>query len=194
MGEKIFDFIKGLATGKYSKAFWGTIILLIVFLILIFPYIDANFLYYTRIEKRIDNLNSLVEISGKTVYETPSLLSEYNSIIEEIKNAQDKNINSVLKESNNGTFDYWVKFISGGFMFALVGIIGLFQIKKGIKYSFSFFLKNNFTVFAVCGIIAVILAYLFSQIPTLGNVWVNAIASPVIQIIVMYLLFLKPKQ
>ena len=135
MGEKIFDFIKGLATGKYIKAFWGTIILLIVFLILIFPYIDANFLYYTRIEKRIDNLNSLVEISGKTVYETPSLLSEYNSIIEEIKNAQDKNINSVLKESNNGTFDYWVKFISGGFMFALVGIIGLFQIKKGIKYS-----------------------------------------------------------
>ena len=77
MGEKIFDFIKGLATGKYSKAFWGVMILLVIFFILIFPYIDANFLYYTR----IDNLNALIKISGKSVYDTPSLPSEYNIFI-----------------------------------------------------------------------------------------------------------------
>ena len=86
MGEKIFDFIKDFATGKHSKKFWRLVLLLIIFVLLVFPYFDANFLYYNRIEKGIDNLSALVSLSGKAMEETPELLSEYNSIIEEINN------------------------------------------------------------------------------------------------------------
>lgn len=64
MGEKIFDLVKSLATGKYSKIFWVILIIIVVLAIIVFPYIDANFLYYSRIEKRIDNLNNLVLLSG----------------------------------------------------------------------------------------------------------------------------------
>lgn len=193
MGEKIFDFIKNFATGKHSKKFWGLVLLLIIFVLLIFPYIDANFLYYNRIEKRIDNLSALVNLSGKAIEETPELLSEYNSIIEEINDAQAKSLSSAMNNSSNTNSEYWIKFISGSFLFALVGIIGFCQKKKGVKYTFSLFMKNNFLIMVVCIVFAAILAFAFSKIPTIGSVWINAVAAPVLQFVIMYLLFLQPK-
>ena len=194
MGEKIFDFIKDFATGKHSKKFWGLVLLLIICVLLVFPYIDANFLYYNRIEKRIDNLSALVSLSGKVMEQTPELLSEYNSIIEEINNAQTKSLISAMNNSSNTNSEYWIKFISGGFLFALVGIIGFFQKKKGVKYTFSFFMKNNFLIMVVCIVLAAILAFVFSKIPTIGSVWINAVAAPVLKLVIMYLLFLQPKK
>lgn len=93
---------------------------------LIFPYIDANFLYYSRIEKRNKNLSSLAALNGKPVDEILELLNEYNSIIEEINAAQTKSISSAMSDSSNTDFEFWTKFISGGFLFALIGIIGIF--------------------------------------------------------------------
>ena len=45
MGERIFDLLKSLATGKQSKKNWGFVIVALVVVVMIFPYIDANFLY-----------------------------------------------------------------------------------------------------------------------------------------------------
>lgn len=193
MGEKIFEFIKELAIGKHSKKFWGIAILLLILILLIFPYIDANFLYYSRIEKRIDNLSSLAALNGKSIEDIPELLAEYNSIIEEINAAQTKSIGSAMSDSSNTDFEFWTKFISGGFLFVLIGIIGLFQKKKGEKYTFSFFMKNNFSVFIICMIFAIILAFIFSNIPIIGSVWINSVAAPVLQFIIVYLLFFQPK-
>lgn len=191
MGEKIFDLIKNLATGKHSKIFWGILIIVVVLAIIVFPYIDANFLYYSRIEKRIDNLVDLVSLSGKEIEESAVLLDEYNNIIEEIKVAQDKNMSTLFEDKEDSTFEYWAKFLSGAFLFWLVGVVILFQKNKENKLTFSYFVKNNFLVFIFCTIIGALIGYVFSMLPIFGSIWVNIIGVPILQLIVVCFLFTK---
>ena len=193
MGDKIFDLISKVATGEKSRFFWAIIIVILITLVIIFPYIDANFLYYSRMEKRLDNLSKLIEISGYSINDSLELEAEYQSILSEISSARERSIlgNTIVSESQ-GT-DYWIKFVSGGILFALVGIIGLFSKKKDIKMTFLLFLKNNLTIFIFCGILAMVFSYIFAKVPTLGSVWVNAVLSPIIQLVVVYLI-MQPKR
>lgn len=55
MNEWIELFTK-IITGEKSRYFWVGLIVVAILAIIIFPYVDANILYYDRIEKRIDNL------------------------------------------------------------------------------------------------------------------------------------------
>ena len=64
MTDKIAEWIEKLATGKKARIFWAIVIALIVALFILFPFIDANLLFYNRIETRINNLEKLVSISG----------------------------------------------------------------------------------------------------------------------------------
>ncbi len=185
MGEKIFDLLKSLATGNKSKKFWGALIVIFIIVLIVFPYLDANFFYYNRIEKRIDNLTSIVELNDDKIHKNQGLLLEYESIIREINDANQKSLNTFNNNMDN-EFDFWAKAISGGLLFAIVGIIGLFK-KNNTKMTFSVFFKNNFLIFIVCSLFAVILSFIFSKIPTLGNVWVNVIAAPIVELIIIYL-------
>ena len=173
--------------------FWAIIIICIIIFVVIFPYIDANFFFYSRIEKRLDNLQKLQEINGLAIDESPDLKAEYQSVLGEITQAREKTIIDNSQTSISKESDYWIKFISGGFIFALVGIIGLFKGKKGEKLTLFLFIKNNLFIFIFCEIIAVILGYIFTMIPTIGSIWVNAILSPIIQLIIVYL-FMQPKK
>ena len=185
MGEKIFDLLKSLATGNKSKKFWGALIVIFIIVLIVFPYLDANFFYYNRIEKRIDNLTSIVELNDDKIHKNQGLLLEYESIIREINDANQKSLNTFNNNMDN-EFDFWAKAISGGLLFAIVGIIGLFK-KNNTKMTFSVFFKNNFLIFIICSLFAVILSFIFSKIPTLGNVWVNVIAAPIVELIIIYL-------
>ena len=185
MGEKIFDLLKSLATGNKSKKFWGALIVIFIIVLIVFPYLDANFFYYNRIEKRIDNLTSIVELNDDKIHKNQGLLLEYESIIREINDANQKSLNT-FNNSTDNEFDFWAKAISGGLLFAIVGIIGLFK-KNNTKMTFLVFFKNNFLIFIVCSLFAVILSFIFSKIPTLGNVWVNVIAAPIVELIIIYL-------
>lgn len=46
--ENFWEFIVGVATGKKSKVFWAVIIVIVLIGVVVFPYIDANFLYYKQ--------------------------------------------------------------------------------------------------------------------------------------------------
>ena len=52
--EKVFELLK--TNLKNPKLYVGLFIILIV-AVLLFPYIDANWLYYGRVEKRIEILD-----------------------------------------------------------------------------------------------------------------------------------------
>lgn len=64
MGEKIFDLLK--ANIKNPKLYVVLFIFIMVTLIL-FPYIDANYFYYNRVEKRITILNKIAEIDENKI-------------------------------------------------------------------------------------------------------------------------------
>ena len=51
MVEKVFDIIKD---NLKNPKLYIALLTIIVVILLLFPYIDANFFYYNRVEKRID--------------------------------------------------------------------------------------------------------------------------------------------
>ena len=59
MQEKIFELIK--TNLKNPKLYIGLFIILVIVLPL-FPYIDANYFYYSRVEKRINILDKVTKI------------------------------------------------------------------------------------------------------------------------------------
>lgn len=193
MGDKIAEWVEKLATGKKARIFWATVIALLVILITVFPFIDANYFFYNRVETRINNLEKLVSISGLAVFDDPSLHAEYQDILLDMETARK---NSVITFSFNGyaRTDTKIKFWSGAIIGIIIAIAGLFNKNPNGKVTFKFFVKNNLLIIAMGILIAFVFGYLFTFIPTLGSPWVNAIAAPIVQFIFLDLLLSTPKK
>ena len=74
MKEKIFELFK--TNLKNPKLYIGLFIILVMVLLL-FPYIDANYFYYSRVEKRINILDKVTEIDKDEVQNNTILKEEY---------------------------------------------------------------------------------------------------------------------
>ena len=159
----------------------------IVVIALVFPYIDANFFFYNRIEKRVNILHSLSGIDMGKVSQYPALQEEYDAIISEIEKQRELSISNVISMEQTTSNIPLFKFLSGG---ALAWIITLcvpfmntFKDKKTKVITF-------FSLALIGGILGGV-AYI---IPTIFNPWVNYIACPVLQLIILITLAMKSKQ
>lgn len=164
-----------------------TIIALLVAILILFPFIDTNFFYFNRIKNRIDTLQKITELDMDKICQDKNLLKEYESIIKEI-NASDNNyINKVL---NNNKDDHAIgKFISGGLLWWILGIVMLFF--------YNFFNKDDKNEknwgtrifgFILCVIVGGLIGFICSNIPTIFNIWLNYIIIPILVLILMFLL------
>ena len=102
------------------------IILIVVFVsgLILFPFIDTNFFYSNRIKNRIEILQKITELDMDKINQNENLMKEYNSIVKEITESDNNYINKVLDNNEN---DHTIgKFISGGIIWWLLGIIVLF--------------------------------------------------------------------
>ena len=176
-----------IATGIKAKIFWAVILTIIVLLLLLYPYIDANFLIFSRINKRIDILERITKLDTDKIGSNSALQNEYNSIIEEIIAIQDKSVGSIATRQDT-TNEKTIKFISGGILFWFISLFVLFQKNK--RESISIFKKifNNLMTTALCVGLGYLLALVGRSIPTIINVWINAIAFPCIQIAIIGLI------
>lgn len=181
--KKIFE----IATGKKAKIFWAVILAIIVLLLLLYPYIDANFLVFSRINKRIDILERITQLDTDKINSNSALQEEYDSIIKEIIAIQDKSVGSIATRQDTSN-EKNIKFISGGILFWFVSLFVLFQKNK--KESISVFKKifNNLVSTALCVGFGYLLALVGRSIPTIINVWINAIVFPCIQLAIMGLI------
>ena len=116
--KKLFE----IATGKKAKIFWAVFLAIIVILLVLYPYIDANFLVFSRINKRID-------------------------ILERVFSKNKKDNISVLKK-----------------------------------------IFNNVMSAILCVFIGYFCALIGKNIPTIINVWLNAVGFPLIQIAIIGLI------
>ena len=172
--ETVLKILKVFADSKnYKKLAW---IILVIFLliILLFPIIDANFLYPKRVSNRVDVLEKITKIDTQTLEKNDILINEYNSILEEMSSNKNNYINNILinKESVINNF---IKFISGAWLFLLAGIILFIRKEKKSVAS---------GIFSI--IISILLGYLAYSIPTIVNVTINVI---IYQIILIYLAY-----
>lgn len=167
---------------KNPKLYVVFAVLLIVTAI-VFPYIDANFFFYNRIEKRVSILQSLSEIDMEKVSQYPALQEEYDAIISEIEKQRELSISSVQTTNNVPLF----KFLSGG---ALAWIIALcVPLMNTFKDN-----KTKVLAFLLLVLFGGILGGVGYIIPTLFNPWINYIGYPVLQLIALIALAIKPKQ
>lgn len=113
------------------------------------------------------------------------------SIVKEINESDSDYINKIL---NNNKNDHTIgKFISGGILWWLLGIIVLFfynafnkeDNKKGKN------LGTRIAGFILCAIIGGLIGLICSIIPTIFNIWVNHIIIPILVLVLMILLLYK---
>lgn len=173
---------------KMNKRKLGIIIILTIAIILIFfPFIDTNFFYANRIKNRIEILQEITELDISRIKEDNNLLKEYENIIKEINNSDNNYINKIL---NNNKNDHVLgKFISGGLLWWILGVIMLFFYNIICKENNG---KRNIGIrfggFILCGIIGSFIGFVCSLIPTIFNIWINYIIIPILVLILMTLL------
>lgn len=191
MGEKIFGWFEKIATGEKRRYFFATLIIIVILGIIVFPYIDANFLYYNRIEKRIDNLSNLVNLTDTPLEENVILYKEYLNILEEMQTARENSLFASNKAEVSRTDSMW-KFAGGALLWVIIAIVLFFSKKKGEQRTFKQFI-NNVPYAALCLMIGVILGGVFVFIPTIGIAELNFALAPIVEIIVMWLIIESPK-
>lgn len=175
-----------------NKRKLGVIVIIVfVSILILFPFIDTNFFYANRIKSRIDILQKITELDMDKINQDKNLTKEYESIVKEINESDSNYINKVL---NNNKNDHTIgKFISGGILWWLSGIIVLFfynafnkeDNKKGKNCG------TRIAGFILCAIIVGLIGLICSIIPTIFNIWVNYIIIPILVLVLMILLLYK---
>ena len=181
--KKLFE----IATGKKAKIFWAVFLTIIVLLLVLYPYIDANFLVFSRINKRIDILERVTQLDLDKINKNSALQKEYNSVIGEISTIRERSVGTITTRQDTYN-DKTIKFISGGSLFWLVSLIVLFSKNKKDNISVLKKIFNNVMSAILCVFIGYFCALIGKNMPTIINVWLNAVGFPCIQIAIIGLI------
>ena len=186
--ELIVDFLKR----NYKKPkLWFGILGILVFIILIFPYIDSNTFYYTRIEKRISILEHLTQLDETAINSNPVYRHEYESILQEIQLQRERSVNSIATQLFDTVNSSWttgkdqgnkiLKFISGAIWFLIVTICVPFMntFKKR---------SDKLVAFIVMIILSTIVGCIFMAIPIIYRSWINYFVIPIAQLVIVIVL------
>lgn len=189
--ELIVDFLKR----NYKKPkLWFAILGILVFIILIFPYIDSNTFYYTRMEKRISILEHLTQLDETTINSNPVYRQEYESILQEIQLQRERSVNSIATQLFDTVNSSWttgkdqgnkiLKFISGAIWFLIVTICVPFMntFKKR---------SDKLVAFIVMIILSTIVGCIFMAIPIIYRSWINYFVIPIAQLVIVIVLIGK---
>lgn len=191
MGEKILGWFEKIATGEKRRWFFAALIIIAILGIIIFPYIDANFLYYSRIEKRINNLSNLVSLTDIQLEENEVLYEEYLSILEELETARENSLFDSEKTEDSRSDRIW-KFSGGALLWVIIAVVLVLFKKKGEQRTFKQWINNFFSAI-FCLMIGAILGCVFIYIPTIVSAEFNFILAPIVQFIVAWLIMESPK-
>lgn len=186
--ELIVDFLKR----NYKKPkLWFGILGILVFIILIFPYIDSNTFYYTRMEKRISILEQLTQLDETAINSNPVYRQEYESILQEIQLQRERSVNSIATQLFDTVNSSWttgknqgnkiLKFISGAIWFLIVTICVPFMntFKKR---------SDKLVAFIVMIILSTIVGCIFMAIPIIYRAWINYFVIPIAQLVIVIVL------
>lgn len=186
--ELIVDFLKR----NYKKPkLWFGILGILVFIILIFPYIDSNTFYYTRMEKRISILEHLTQLDETAINSNPVYRQEYESILQEIQLQRERSVNSMATQLFDTVNSSWttgkdqgnkiLKFISGAIWFLIVTICVPFMntFKKR---------SDKLVAFIVMIILSTIVGCIFMAIPIIYRSWINYFVIPIAQLVIVIVL------
>lgn len=174
--EKIFELFK---QNIKNPNLYVTLFIIIMIVLILFPYIDANYFYYSRVEKRINILNEITELDENRFSNNEILQNEYLSILKEIEKQKDGSLGSVFITDNSQTVNR-NKFLSGAVLSWVIAMVSLF-----IKMEKWWYKLVSLLLF---GIIGMALGYFSTIIPTIVSPKCNYIFMPIMQCVVFGML------
>lgn len=147
--------------------------------IFFFSIIDNNFLYFIRIKNRIEILNEVTKINTEIVNQNKELLSEYDSIMNDIKMHRKSFIISNNEIFNQRTIKKvkLYKIFSGAIVFIMLFVISIFVYKgkSKIKPMFNF------------AILSVIFGWIGYWMPTFRMHQINYFGAPLLILLYLYM-------
>lgn len=184
--DKIIELIASwIQKNLKNPKLYATIIILIIAIVLVFPYIDANIFFYNRIEKRANILQSLSEIDIDRISQSPALQDEYNAILSEIEGQREWSISGAVSANRNSTIALF-KFISGGALAWIVAVCVPFMNTFSDK-------KTKIVAIILVVLFGVFSGWIASIVPTVINPWINYVGFPILEVILLISLTMKTK-
>jgi hypothetical protein len=179
--EKLIDKLWALAFGKTARWFWASIILLVLFALVLFPYIDANIFAPQRLGQRVEFLEKLIQLDETKIKSIPELNAEYNAVLADLNATREKSIGK-FSSSQTSQEDYFIKFFGSGVFFYILAIVNLIITKA---------FRNKIMGFFAIAVLGGLWGWVCAAIPTIATPWAHAIASAVLSFILLVLLLAK---
>lgn len=192
---KLIDELLSLFKKNYKRpGLWVGLGIIVFCIVLLFPYIDSNFFYFSRMEKRISILERVMELDEAKINSNQVYRNEYQSILQEIEQQSERSVNSLMnktatyidsiitagKEQGNR----WIKFFTGAIWFLIITVCVPFMntFKKR---------SDKILAFVLMLIISITVGWLFSIIPIFFSPIVNYVGVPILQIILAVIIVSK---
>lgn len=197
VGKLIEELLEVFKKNYKRPRLWICLGLIIFCFVLLFPYIDSNFLYFSRMEKRISILERVMELDQEKINSNPAYQNEYQSILKEMEQQSERTINSVmnrvsnyinnLMETGKEQGNRWIKFFTGAIWFIIVTVCIPFMntFKKR---------SDKVLAFVLMLIISFLVGWIFSIIPIIVTPMFNYIGIPIMQIILLIVIVNKSKK
>jgi hypothetical protein len=169
-------------------AFISLLVLMIVG-VLGFEQLTGNF-YLSKLERKVALLKNLQSIADAGIDNHPELRVAYEKAVAELSAFEVRTPASYIPSLQVGNTTALGKAISGAVIWIIVLIFGVSSdIQKNGKMT-----GTTIGVGIVLLLIAAVFAWVGTLIPTIYNPWVNYIAFPIAQLIVLFLLFGRRKR
>lgn len=143
--------------------------------------------FYNRIEKRVSILQSLSEIDMEKVSQYPALQEEYDAVISEIEKQRELSISGAFSSEQTTNNVPLFKFLSGGALAWIVTLCVPFMNTFKDK-------KIKVLALLLLALFGGILGWIGYIMPTIFNPYTNYIGYPLLQLIALIALAIKPKQ
>lgn len=195
---KIIEELVELFKRNYRRPrLWLFIAIILFIAVLIIPYIDSNFFYFSRMEKRINVLEKVMALDEEKINSNQAYIDEYQRILQEMEQQGERSINSLMNKfiiqmnyitsMGNGEGNRALKFLSGAFWLLLITVCVPFMntFKKR---------SDKLIAFVLLLIMSGIIGWVFSMVPVIISPMVNYIGVPLLQIIAVIIIVVKSKK
>lgn len=192
---KIIEELVELFKRNYRRPrLWLFIAIILFIAVLIIPYIDSNFFYFSRMEKRINVLEKVMALDEEKINSNQAYIDEYQRILQEMEQQGERSINSLMNKfiiqmnyitsMGNGEGNRALKFLSGAFWLLLITVCVPFMntFKKR---------SDKLIAFVLLLIMSGIIGWVFSMVPVIISPMVSYIGVPLLQIIAVIIIVVK---
>lgn len=192
---KIIEELVELFKRNYRRPrLWLFIAIILFITVLIIPYIDSNFFYFSRMEKRINVLEKVMALDQEKINSNQAYIDEYQRILQEMEQQGERSINSLMNKfiiqmnyitsMGNGDGNRALKFLSGAFWLLLITVCVPFMNTFKKK-------SDKLIAFVLLLIMSGIIGWVFSMVPVIISPMVNYIGVPLLQIIAVIIIVVK---